>query len=608
MFDWIFNSLVCAWEILNKKTSQLSASLNGFEKLSLSLLKISVFIIVTLFIVFYAFNVISWLYYKDEGIVIQPVEMGGIEGNLSGKAVADLLSYDLQNIKAINLQEQQNPTIYITKESNDNSNNISKINRISYVPSYAHKNYLESRFAQISSIGVEQTSVPIGPILLSMKDFRGDRLCNIACSLHRYESTIRMIGIVEDHSYPEKEIKFYEANRNTINQSLDSLIADMTDEIAYKIILGMCENSIKVPERNLLSYFMDYVRISNISGSPNKAYIPSTVYNEQDFPQSWKTLKYLTEEKENYTNYLSTKNVSYLNNSMDMAFKAMKSEPDFYESADLLCQIGLAYLDRGFNMHAISIFNRTYRSKPLQSTIGLGLAYNNISRYEDAINAFEVATKLEPNSTDAWFNEGIAYSRLLHKDNEAVSKAILCFNASIAPLNNSTVQSRKKIAQALAEEGAVLAANSSNDMTNVISFFDRAINLDSLCSLAWRDKAYVLATKNHDWDKSISCLDKAISLDPNYAWTWYFEGYVHNQKNEGREALIDLDRAIKLNRNYALAWYEKSLAYCRSKYKDKQSARDSYDYYSNLCKAQNITCLPQPPELVALLSKSSGLR
>ena len=60
---------------------------------------------------------------------------------------------------------------------------------------------------------------------------------------------------------------------------------------------------------------------------------------------------------------------------------------------------------------AIEAYRQALRINPENADAwnNLGIAYNNLKRYDDAIEAYRQALRINPEYANAWYNLGIAY-------------------------------------------------------------------------------------------------------------------------------------------------------------------------------------------------------
>lgn len=443
--------------------------------MSFSLLKI----IIILFTLFFVIVVTVWIFDKEDGIVVQPFETFGIDENVDGKSLATLLSFDLQKIK--NIYEPA-PRITVNPKNSSVNKIISRpldefcITNLSI--KNAHSTPLEYSLSQVGTVGAQGTSISIGNLLLSMKEFLGNKANVITCSLQRYNSTIIAVAILEDYHSTNSVMTYEDETYISKDEQIPSLI----DDLAYMIALEQSK------------------RRAQLKG-------------DDIFPQTWQTFKYVTEGRDAYNNYIEKKNINdtnklnYLNKAKNMAILATLSEPGYKGSFELLSGLGFAHLEMGKYDEAEEIFKKITLAKPFESVLGLGLVYSMQGRYADALNAFDEATRLNPRDADAWNYKGI----VLGKNGNYREAAEAFKNTTL--LNPQYAMGWKYEGDALAN----LGRNNHSRYNEAIQAYDKAIELNPQYADAWSYKGIVLYNQGK-YDESIQAFDKAIELnqsDPN---------------------------------------------------------------------------------------------
>jgi len=142
--------------------------------------------------------------------------------------------------------------------------------------------------------------------------------------------------------------------------------------------------------------------------------------------------------------------------------------------------------------------------------IGYGLALCDKGRYDGAVEAFDKAIKLNPNSATAWNNKGIALK-------------------------------------------------SQNKYDEAIVAHDKATELNPQLADAWYNKGMALYDQNK-YDEAIIAYDKAINIKPKLAKAWYNKGLTFGNQGKYHEAIQAYDKAIGINPNDADVWYNKGTA------------------------------------------------
>jgi tetratricopeptide (TPR) repeat protein len=449
-----YHRLTCSFN----QIKQRMPSLKTIEQNAFSVLAIIIIIATLIFIAGVAF----WIFEKEDAIIIQPFETLGMGANFDGKPLATLLNFDLQKIKNIN---EPLETTVGAKSSGGNMIIPRPIEDFYMPPTIPNRNPLEYSLAQISTTGLGGTSISIGNLLLSLKDLFGTKANTITCSLQRYNSTIIVVAILDDHHSSKEDIMTFDSKVNTSNGDQIPLLIN---DLAFKISLELGKRWAQSKE--------DYL-----------------------YPRSWQTFKNMTQGLEAYNNYMITKDSKYLDRGKYMALLARNSEPGYKGSFNLLSNLGFAYLVNGKYDEAANIFQNITEFKPFDSALGLGLVYGMQGDYVKALNAFDNATQLNPQNAYAWNYKGIILSKQRN------------YREAIEAFNNAT-RLDSEFALAWNDKGNALAH--SGKYNESIQAYDKAIELNPQYSEAWDNKGAALYNLGM-YDKSVNAYNKAIQIDPN---------------------------------------------------------------------------------------------
>ena len=525
-------------------------TLNTVEQKSFSILKIMIILIAISFLI----SVIFWIFDEDYGITVQPFETIGIGENTDGKSLATLLSFDLQRIKNI----YSGHDIPVIAKSHGGNKTIPRPLEEFLIPPLSNfKNIpLEYSISQIGTVGVEGTSISIGNMLLSIKEFLGNRANTITCSLQKYNSTIIIVALLEDQTKTKRDIMTFEVKNNTSNAEQ---IPNLINDLAFQISLALSKRGTQQKEDDL-------------------------------YPQNWQTFKYLTQGRDAYNSYLITKDVNDLDRGTDMALLAINFEPSYEKPFELLSALGFAYLQSGKYNEAANIFRNITEFKPFESALGLGVVYynkgnytealkmfkeatqlnsqeasawnnkgailNELGRYSESVEAFNNATKLEPNAATTWYNKGIALANLglIENNSSRYEEAIEAYSRAIE------IKSQDSALYAAAWNGKGTVFNALGEYNKSIQACDKATEIDPQHKTAWFNKGVAL-NKLGKYDAAIKAFDEAIRLDPNYAKAWGLKSLSLYSQGKYDDAIKAVDEAIRLDPNYAEAWGLKSLAF-----------------------------------------------
>ncbi|VVB70018.1 Beta-barrel assembly-enhancing protease [uncultured archaeon] len=193
------------------------------------------------------------------------------------------------------------------------------------------------------------------------------------------------------------------------------------------------------------------------------------------------------------------------------------------------------------------------------SWLNQGIALANQSKYDEAIQAFDKAIKINPQYEAAWFLKGAALNRQgMYADAiQAYDKAI-----EINPGNESTWTSK----------GVALGNLDKYDEAALA--FDRAIEINPENYVAWYLKGAALDQQGKT-DEAIVACDKATEINPQDDYAWYIKGKVLEDLGRYGEAIRAFDNSTQINPQNVDAWYDKGETfYWQGKYNESIQALD----------------------------------
>jgi len=221
---------------------------------------------------------------------------------------------------------------------------------------------------------------------------------------------------------------------------------------------------------------------------------------------------------------------------------------------------GLLFFERKDWDNAVQEFSEALKIDPnyKDAYFKRGDSYNEKKDYDRAIADFTQAIKLDPNDKLAYKNRGNAYF-----DKQDYDSAFADYNQAIRidpnypnVYNNRGNVYRKK-----------------GDYDRALADYNQAIKLDPNFLIAYLNRGSVYYDKGDD-DRAIADFTQVIKLDPNYAVAYKNRGNAYHFKNEYDSAIADYNQAIKLDPNDASAYFSRGNAY----YDKKQYDRAIADY------------------------------
>lgn len=220
--------------------------------------------------------------------------------------------------------------------------------------------------------------------------------------------------------------------------------------------------------------------------------------------------------------------VSYWKNSSILFSHAIAATPNNHLA---YINLGIAYGELGRLPDAVEAFKQAIRIDPhAEAYTNLGIAYGKLGRLQEAVEAFRQAVRIKPNYAKAYNNLGIAYGQLGR------------WQEAIDALKQAT-----KIKPDYAEAYNVLG-----------------IAYDGLGHI----------------DDAIDSYRQAARIKPNYAEAYFNIGDDCSKLGRRQEAIDALRQAIKIKPDYAEAHLRLGIIYLSSG--DKGSAVKEYEILKNL--------------------------
>jgi protein O-GlcNAc transferase len=204
-------------------------------------------------------------------------------------------------------------------------------------------------------------------------------------------------------------------------------------------------------------------------------------------------------------------------------------------------QRALSALQTGNLKDAERRFKNLVRDKPqdVAALNLLGLVLGRLGRNVEAVDSYDRALALAPNSFESWFGRGmtlIAAAR--HQD------AIASFDRAIAAKPDIT-------------QVHLLRAKLLTDLDR----YDEALaGVDKLLAMvpglaeAWLGRSNILFEVKR-YDEALAACERALALTPSLTEAWHGRGNVLNELKRHDDALAAYDKALALNPHFAGAWH-----------------------------------------------------
>ena len=224
--------------------------------------------------------------------------------------------------------------------------------------------------------------------------------------------------------------------------------------------------------------------------------------------------------------------------------------------------------------------------------INRGAAYQAKAQYDRAIQDFDQAIKLNPESALPYHSRGRAYWEKKNYDGAIAdySKALKLdpIKGGAPVIGNAYLErgtaylNKKDYDRALADYSKAIKVDpkgsfaylirglfyfEKKDYDRAIADFDQAIRLNPKFTAAYLNRGFVYQNGKNDYDHAVADFDQAIKLDPEKGGLLVLggghltRGNAYYAKQDYDRAIADYNDAIKFNPNYATAFYSRGLAY-----------------------------------------------
>ncbi len=276
--------------------------------------------------------------------------------------------------------------------------------------------------------------------------------------------------------------------------------------------------------------------------------------------------------------------------------EALEIEPDNAEA--WFCK-GTIMAEKGELKQAVDCYARSAQNAGERAPLPLynmGNALQKLNQFEDAIDAFEKALKIDPTMCDAWINRGRLLDDMGHHSRAIQSYDIALEvdpNDSMAWTNRgNSFRALENFKEALASYanalqieptdfkallGAAVCYAHLGDTKKAIEMFDELEPLDQSWVLVEFSIVLALAGKLED---ALATVDQAIEREDDIPEAWNNRAEILAKMKRNEDALESFDRAIDLADSFDSPWFGKArLLYNLGR---KAEASSCIDYYFKL--------------------------
>ncbi len=271
---------------------------------------------------------------------------------------------------------------------------------------------------------------------------------------------------------------------------------------------------------------------------------------------------------------LATINQTYFPEKVDLTIDYYNALLEFGIDLDkIYYELGHLYLKKADKIHAVSAFKLAEELNPENPYYNNSLAYAYVKAelYDDAIEYYQKAIKLNPDSE--WTSIvchalGAIYAEI--KENYQAAEAT--FNAGMV-LDPNNVDIQLSLGDLFM---------SQNDLDKAIKTYCDAISVDPLNYMSYAKTGLALWEKDY-LEESVVAFHKSIELNPDFEIAQNNLGVVYLDGYGDPKASVEyFQNAVNINPNYTLAYFNLARAY--QALGDKSHAAEYYQMTLDLNK------------------------
>jgi tetratricopeptide (TPR) repeat protein/streptogramin lyase len=359
---------------------------------------------------------------------------------------------------------------------------------------------------------------------------------NISDLFNKYNVSVDNKKIVEDEiKQLVKDVESIqsfedigESQKSNLQNKIESLIQSIIDILPFEIHTQITNSFTVLSPFNELLDKSKNMRISQmVEDEIERRNILDKNLNNSSFDTSFHTEEATSLYEKGFDLY----NQGKYQESIEHFEKVLKIAPD-NESARYNRFLALERLSEEKPSYDS---NTSFYSEGATSLIGKGVALDNQGKYQEAIEWYDKALRIDPNNVSALYGKGLALYNL-GKSQEA------------------------------------------------LEWYDKALRIDPNYLYALNNKGLILNSL-HKSQEAIEYLDKALRLHPNDVDALNNKGVSHHNLGRYQEAIEYYDKVLRVDPNYTLAQDNKKLALeCLSKEKTSSDydtkSKDPINKYS----------------------------
>jgi tetratricopeptide (TPR) repeat protein len=188
-----------------------------------------------------------------------------------------------------------------------------------------------------------------------------------------------------------------------------------------------------------------------------------------------------------------------------------------------------------------------------------GLEYTSQGYFDDALDQFNKALELDPNSDAGYFDRGLVYVKKGNSSGDVSNydKALADFNKVLGIISPS----HPKISDVYV--GMANAYHGKGDLDTAAEQYGKAIQVNPNDELAYENRG-LINYKRGKFDEALADYNKAVELAPDHGEIYLERGMLLMQKGDAASddlALADFDKAIQFSPDDAEAYNSRAIVY-----------------------------------------------
>lgn len=189
-----------------------------------------------------------------------------------------------------------------------------------------------------------------------------------------------------------------------------------------------------------------------------------------------------------------------------------------------------------------------------------GISLVALKRYEKALNCYDKALQIDPQSPVVWDNKGNALLNL-----RRYAEALDCYDKALTIVSRIVLAGLELFAESGADPKSIwnnksIALDHLGRFQEAIKCYDSALAIDPKNMAAWTNKGNALKQLSQ-LNAAVICYDSTLAIDSRYLFAWIAKGTALLEHNRHKDAVSCYDKALKIHPQDAKNWNAKGTAH-----------------------------------------------